>query len=285
MAYRLEQCTEVGARLLKQGMPAGEARREARILMRHVLKLGEYEYLNEPDRRLSRSDFGRFASLIRRRAKGEPFAYLTGTREFFSIEFQVDPSVLIPRPETEELIEHILKDFPEPPQRVVDIGTGSGCIAAILAMQWKDSDVIAADISADALETARRNFLDLALEERITIILSDLLEDVPGTFDLIVSNPPYVLKEEFASLDRDVRDFEPAIALIVDDPGGFYRRLFRQSFRQLNAGGRLYLESSPALLPLLTELAQECGFNHLRVEKDLSGKDRFLVAWTDSVQA
>lgn len=278
MAYRLQQCTEAGARLLKDFMAGAEARREARTLMRHVLKLTEHDFFKDPLARLNRSDFHRFASLIRRRAKGEPFAYLVGKREFFSVEFQVNPSVLIPRPETEELIEHILKEHADAPARIVDIGTGSGCIAAILAMQWKAGEILAADISVDALETARRNILELGLEDRITLIHSDLFERIQGSFDIVVSNPPYIKKEEFATLDRDVRDFEPGTALVVDNPETFYRRFFAQALQHLNTGGHIYMESSPALLPAQRLLAEQAGFVDIRIEKDLSGKERFLIA-------
>jgi release factor glutamine methyltransferase len=280
-ACRLKHCTEAGARLLYEFMPKEEARREARTLMRNVLGISEHDFFRNPDARIKRRDFHRFANLIRRRANGEPFAYLAGKREFFSVQFQVNPSVLIPRPETEELIELVLREYDHEPRRIIDMGTGSGCIAAILAMKWKNAEITASDISCDALETARCNLMELGLENRIRLIHSDLFDGINGIneyFDLIISNPPYVTREEFCDLDREVREFEPEIALVVDDPDSFYRRFFMQSYDCLKAEGRIFIESSPALLPAQRLLAEHAGFVDIRIEQDLSQKPRFLMA-------
>lgn len=286
MSRTLQRCAEAATRFLmtEGGMDADEARREARILLRHSLGLTDHAFLTERHRLVSLPDFRRFSALARRRASGEPFAYLTGRREFFSLELSVDPSVLIPRPETEELVELVLNEVPRGSARqglrLLDVGTGSGAIAAALAMALPEATVTATDVSDIALEVARRNFLDLQLDRRIRLIYSDLMAALfTGTpaFDIIVSNPPYVLAEEYEELDVELRH-EPRMALVVDDPAEFYQRFFQQAIALLVEGGRLYLESSPALLGRLKAWATEAGFDEVAVRPDLSRRDRFLTA-------
>lgn len=259
-----------------------EARRESRRILCFVLHITEHSYFVEPKRTISLSEFRIYSSLLRRRAKGEPFAYLTGSKEFYSIQFTVNQSVLIPRPETEELIDIIIADYSNVHvQRVLDIGTGSGNIAAALANQWPKAYIVAVDLSVDALETARQNFIDLNLEKRIELIHSDLLDSLEAdekSFDLIVSNPPYILKKEFDSLQIDVRDYEPYTALIVEQPESFYKRLFQQVLKYLKPKSNFYLESSPTIINSVSEMAMHAGFSDCQIRKDLSGHDRFLIA-------
>ncbi|MBW7858107.1 MAG: HemK family protein methyltransferase, partial [Leptonema sp. (in: Bacteria)] len=165
--------------------------------------------------------------------------------------------------------------------QILDIGTGSGNIAAALANQWPAAQLTAVDISIDALETARQNFLNLNLDRRIKLIHSDLLDSLDAddkSFDIIVSNPPYILKAEFSNLQIDVRDFEPYTALIVEQPESFYGRLFRQALRYLKPTSIIYIESSPILINKVAEIANQAGFNHCHILKDFSGLDRFLIA-------
>lgn len=286
MSRTLQRCAEAATRFLmaEGGMDAEEARREARILLRHSLRLPDHAFLTERQRPVSLSDFRRFAVLARRRASGEPFAYLTGRQEFFSLELTVDPSVLIPRPETEELVELILNELPTDRKReglrLLDVGTGSGNIAAALAMALPGARITATDFSDAALEVARRNFLDLQLDRRIRLIYSDLMAALPAdreAFDIIVSNPPYVLREEYDALEVELHH-EPRMALVVDHPEEFYTRFFAQTMALLTPGGRLYLESSPMLLGRLHDMAVQAGLAQVAIRRDLSHRDRFLTA-------
>jgi len=220
-------------------------RLEAQLLLAHALgckKTELYTRWNEPIIEEKRT---RFRELIKRRLDGCPVQYLLGEREFFLLMLDVTPAVLIPRPETEVLVTEalaLLKALPT--ARVLDIGTGSGAIALALAHRAKAALVTAIDISADALEVAKRNAVKHGLAERVRFLQGDLLAPVAGeSFEIIVSNPPYVTSAEFAALPPHVRDFEPRLALEAG-PDGFaiYDRLIPSAALQLVPGGTLLLE-------------------------------------------
>jgi release factor glutamine methyltransferase len=185
----------------------------------------------------------RYRILVERRASGEPLQYITGHQEFFGLEFEVTADVLIPRPETEIIIEETIRLAREAnldKQLIIDVGTGSGCIAITLARELEHSRVIAIDISAAALMVARRNARRHGLENRIAFIASDLLLALSQSLaaDFIISNPPYVSKDQLAGLQREVRDWEPRLALTDFSDGlSFYRSLFKQAPALLKSGG------------------------------------------------
>jgi len=221
--------------------------------------------------------------LVKRRAAAEPVAYLVGHREFFSLEFRVTRDVLVPRPETEMLVLEIAeraKSLPAP--RILDIGTGSGCIAISLATQLPTAHVTAVDISEPALRIAQENAERHRVTNRMRFLHGDLFASVPSgeTFDFIVRNPPYVATEEMESLPLGVRKHEPRLAL-DGGPGGLavLSRLLAEAPPFLNPGGWLFLEFSPEQSePLLAIAAQQPAFDHVAVFKDLSGKARVLIA-------
>ena len=187
-----------------------------------------------------------FQSLIQRRATGEPLQYITGRQEFFGLEFEVTPAVLIPRPETELIVEETLllsQNIAQP--LIIDAGTGSGCIAIALARELENAKIIATDISAEALKVASRNAVKHGVENRINFIKCDLLSGIPKNTkaDLIVSNPPYIAPEEIATLQREVRDWEPHNALTDYADGlNFYRRLLVEAVEFLQSEGFLIFE-------------------------------------------
>ncbi|MBO0723893.1 MAG: peptide chain release factor N(5)-glutamine methyltransferase, partial [Blastocatellia bacterium] len=197
---------------------------------------------------LSDDELAGYQALIERRASGEPLQYITGHQEFFGLEFEVTPDVLIPRPETEIIIEETIRiveqgKFSRP--RIVDVGTGSGCIAVTLARELAGVRVIATDVSPAALQVARRNARQHGMIDRIDFIaanLFDVFAEMPFA-DLIISNPPYVSDQEFATLQREVRDWEPSLAL-TDFADGltFYRQLLAAAPARLSAGGYLICE-------------------------------------------
>jgi len=226
-----------------------------------------------------------FRELVRRRAAGTPVAYLVGHREFYSLSFQVTPDVLIPRPETEFLVLTLLDLVKQSkiagrPVDVADIGTGSGAIAVCAAKHIKDCRVTAIDLSAPSLDIARRNAATHGVSGKIEFVESDLLSGFTPepSFDFIVSNPPYVMEQEYENLPPDVRDFEPRLALVAGPKGTeTIKRLLDQSADRLRETGWLLFEISPMLVDAVCELIEKSNcFVSPSVTKDLAGLARVV---------
>jgi release factor glutamine methyltransferase len=232
-----------------------------------------------------------FRELVRQRAAGTPVAYLTGTREFYSLEFHVTPDVLIPRPETEFVILALLdlvKARPDPaePLAIADVGTGSGILATCVARHVPQSRVWATDISPAALEVARENCLRHAVADRVQLCAGDLLTAIAPDvqFDYVLSNPPYVSEREYASLPRDIRDYEPRQALLAGPTGvEVIQRLVPQAAAHLRPGGWLLLEVSPMIERAVHQLiAQDGRYDTSSTMPDLAGHPRVVRAVTRS---
>ena len=222
----------------------------------------------------------RLDDIVRRLTRFEPLQYIEGKARFRGRDFRVKPGVLIPRPETEELTELILKET-APGARLLDIGTGSGCIAVTLALETPGARVEAWDVSPEALAVARDN--SERMGARVDFRLRDVWaegEETEGRFDVIVSNPPYVTESEQADMSPNVLLYEPSTALFVpdSDPLRFYRRIGLLGQRLLVPGGRLYFEINRAFGRETAGLLQEQGYTDIRIGKDLSGNDRFVSA-------
>jgi release factor glutamine methyltransferase len=230
--------------LAKKGIE--NPRADAQILLGHVLGYDKTYLTVNFAEQPSEADRNRFKDLIQRRVAGWPVAYLVGHRGFYTLDFEVNPSVLIPRPDTETLVAEAityLKPLTEP--AVLDLGTGSGCIAVTVAHEKKDARVTAVDVSPDALEVARRNAAKNGVADRVTFLQGDLFAPLAdgAAFDLVVSNPPYIAHHEFATLQPEVRDHEPRGALDGGADGlAFYRRIAAGVGPYLKPGGRLLLE-------------------------------------------
>ena len=255
-------------------------RLEAQILLAHALGCSKIDlYVRHEEEPLEEKKSA-FRETIRKRAEGMPVAYLVGHREFYSLSFAVSPAVLIPRPETETLVLEALRVLkPMATPRVLDLGTGSGCIAVTLAKQHKLAQVTAVDVSAAALNVAAANAARHGVGDRITFAEGDLFAPVAGqTFDLIVSNPPYIAPAEFAALDSGVRDFEPRLALDGGADGlAFYRRIAAEAAQYLNSGGVVLLEIGPTQELAVRELLAA----HLvpgPTLKDAAGRPRVVMA-------
>lgn len=224
-----------------------------------------------------------YFALIERRSAGEPLQYITGHQQFFGLEFKVTPAVLIPRPETELIVEETIRLVEEQKLGapvIVDVGTGSGCIAVTLARELENAKIFACDISMAALNVARRNAARHELENRIEFLESDLLAAFPQTpfADFILSNPPYVAAHELPTLQREVRDWEPHTALTDHGDGlSFYRRLLTDSPACLKPSGYLICELGFGQSDAVLALAASLGWTEVRLLDDLQGIPRTIT--------
>lgn len=262
-----------------------EARLDAELLLGSVLKKDRLGVYLAHDMPLGDEAVAQYRELIRRRARGEPTAYLLGRREFFSRTFRCDPRCLIPRPETEQLVSAVLsyaKAIGESGQELTigDLGTGSGCIAISLALELPSARIVATDLSQDALEIAAENALLHGVQDRVKMIQGDFLDalDGMGPFDVLVSNPPYIPERERAALPRDVVMFEPETALFSgEDPFFFHRKLGRARGAHLKKGGVIVMEVGAPTEEEAREAFREFSSDHeIRFQKDLAGHLRVV---------
>jgi release factor glutamine methyltransferase len=260
---------------------------DAQVLLAHVGAATRATPLAYPERPLSSQQAARLAELVARRLNSEPVAYLTGHREFMGLDFLTDRRALIPRPETELVVEAALRDIrerlnalPSAPLVVADIGTGSGAIALALAVhEPRLPHVYATDISPDALALAATNADRLGVADRVTLLQGDLLDPLPEQVDVLIANLPYVAPREAGGMPPDVRLYEPSLALYGDEDGlGHLRRLFAQMPAHLRAGGSLYLEFGFDQRAAIEALARATlpGAD-IRIGTDYAGWDRYVM--------
>jgi len=254
-------------------------RLEAEVLLSHVLNVSRTALLAHSERLLTADQLSNYQTLIRRRASGYPLPYLTGGVEFYGLGFEVTPEVMIPRPETETLVDLALA---RRPATIVDVGTGCGCIAVSLAVHLPQATIYAIEISPAALAVARRNVERHGVAARVRLMVGDVLTPRPGPVDLIVSNPPYVSRGEWASLPASVRDHEPRLAFDGGPDGlNIIRRLLAQAPGVLRPGGGLLIEIGADQGEAASHLARAFfpGAT-VRVHPDLAGRDRVLEVQT-----
>jgi release factor glutamine methyltransferase len=257
-------------------------RLDCEVIMAFVLGTERIKILTEGSRPLEASQYERFISLAGRRACGEPTAYLTGRREFMSLDFAVGPGVLIPRGDTETLVLEIIEECKSrtSPVLVADIGCGSGAIGISIARYVPKAMVTMIDISPSAVETATGNALLNDVKDRVRIMQGNLLEPLADErFDIIVSNPPYIETGEIPSLQREVRDFEPRIALDGGPDGlDFYRHITSEAGACLKGGGLLGYEIGYNQAEAVSRILADNGFEDIKLYKDLAGYDRCITA-------
>lgn len=279
-----EAITEATQALNHAGVP--EARREAGALLAHLLRRDRTFIISHSQEQLDAKTLENFRRQINRRAFGEPMQYITGLQDFFGLEFEVTPDVLIPRPETELLVETALeltanRDLA---LKFCDVGTGSGCIAIAILRKRSQAQAFATDISEQALKVAQRNAIRHSLSERMSFLLADSLtgfQEKP-VFDLIVSNPPYVASEALAGLQREVREFEPRMALTAGRDGlSIIRRLLIEGYPRLVSGGFMILEIGFDQGAALEELVISTRWKKLDIHKDLQGIPRIVALRKD----
>ncbi len=279
------------ARAATQLRATDAPRLEAELLLAHILGLSRAGLYAYPERALPDHQLGAYQALLKRRALGEPLPYITGHIEFYGLDITVNQHVLIPRPETETLVDlaltrlspsAALRGLSSPPatrpSSLADVGTGSGCIAIALAVYAPHARIYALDLSPDALAVARANAQHHKVAQRITFIQSDLLAALPEPVDLIVSNPPYIAADEWATLPREVREHEPRLALHGGPDGlDVVRELLEQARDNVRPGGALLVEIGAGQGAAATHLARQiCPTANVSLQADLAGRDRVL---------
>jgi len=264
--------------LVRAGLQPSDAAIDAAILARHALGWDRATLLARGREAPPASFETSFEAYVARRAAREPVAMIMGVREFWGLDFEVTRDVLVPRPETEFIIEEALAAFPVAPRRAIDVGTGSGCVAVALCREFPACRVIGTDISGAALAVARRNAVRHDVDDRLSLIRTDFLEGIAGTVELIVSNPPYVPVSAAPALSREIVQHEPHTALFGGEDGlAAIRAILAQAPGRLASNGRLIIEFGFGQEPEVTELACASGWEVLRVREDLQGIPRTLV--------
>jgi release factor glutamine methyltransferase len=266
---------------LQSGPHPERARVDSELLLMHLLQRDRAWVITHSDDEVETDKWPLYYELLQRRHRGEPIQYIIGETEFYGLPFRVTPAVLIPRPETEHLVEEVLKraaHFAQP--RIVDIGTGSGCIAVALTRHLPHAAITAIDLSPDALALTRENAALNGIANRIRFLEGDLLAPVTGeSFEIVVSNPPYVPTADRASLSVEVRDHEPALALFAGDDGlDIYRRIIPAACAALVPGGLLLLEIGYGQSAAIQALLTTAGFSQIDFSPDLQGIPRVVCA-------
>lgn len=261
--------------------PKQEAENIARLLIEEIGGIPLSRQLSSPNSRIKKTVLQKLKAAMHRLQKNEPLQYIIGETEFYGLKFSVNPSVLIPRPETEELVEMIISQYRGlSGLRAADIGTGSACIALSLSANLDFEFLAACDISEKALQTARKNAK--LNKQDIHLIKHDILQaPLPySDSDFLVSNPPYVCLSEKKEMHENVKSYEPEQALFIPDKNAliFYEAIAESALHNLKKGGKLYFEINPAFAEELKTLLQTKGYKNIEIKKDLSGKKRFCVA-------
>ncbi|MDI9414390.1 MAG: peptide chain release factor N(5)-glutamine methyltransferase [Bacillota bacterium] len=254
------------------------ARLDAELLLAHVLELDRLDLYLNFDKPLDNREVSEYRSLIGRRGQRIPVAYLTGVKEFYSLPFKVTPAVLIPRPETEFIIDKILELVePDEPVKILEIGTGSGAIAIALACQDPNFSITATDISREALDIAKNNAANLEVCHQISFVEADLFTNVEGKFEIICSNPPYIPSDELSGLAPELFE-EPSLALDGGSDGlCFYNKILEQASSYLENPGFVVLEIGWNQAETVRKLGVQAGFQWLETVVDYGGNDRVVI--------
>lgn len=271
-----KECYEAGKKHLEEAQVA-EAALDARLLLEFVCGTTRNDLLVHGDREVAKEQEEQYFKYIERRQSRIPLQHITGVQDFMGLEFAVNEHVLIPRQDTEILVEEVMKDEFDG-SRILDMCTGSGCILISLLHYSNWCQGVGVDISASALEVADENATRLLPQEKRPVFVeSNLFETVDGKFDIIVSNPPYIRTKVIETLMPEVKDYEPMQALDGDEDGlFFYRRITEEAPKYLNKGGRLYFEIGHDQGAEVSELLKSAGFEQIRVVKDYAGLDRVV---------
>lgn len=279
--WEIAQALAWGKRLLSSQI-SDSSSLDVDVILAAILGVGRVDLYAHSQRKLEVGEAKRFFDAMERRANDEPVAYITGEQHFYGRNFKVSPDVLIPRPETERLVDLICKKYHDRQRlRVLDLGTGSGCIAISIDLELTDSYVEAWDISSSSLDIASQNAERLG--SKVVFLHKDMTKaedwQGQGQFDVIVSNPPYISANEYHVLPHAVRNFEPKTSLLAADEGvSFYQRISELAGSRLVKGGWLYLEVGYRQATEVSALLEQSGFTHGQILKDFAGHDRVVIA-------
>ncbi len=302
IGFNLQKTKRHFTEVLAEAFPRREAEQLMRILLEDLFGIDLKRQLMEPNLRIDELQHYRLDQAVKRLLAGEPVQYVTGLASFGELRLKVSPAVLIPRPETEELVQKICSSLlchscegmcgsgesigggsnRQKPLRIWDIGTGSGCIAIALAKQFPNAEVIAFDVSEEALKTAKENAESNGV--KVTFVHDDVLNPQSDYFtqyvDLVVSNPPYVCDSERVAMEANVLDWEPENALFVpdEDPLLFYRQILHLAKNQLNPDGQVWFEINEKMGEATVRACHEMGFTEVEILHDFAGKPRFCRA-------
>lgn len=258
------------------------ARLDAEVLLSHVLRQERiylYVHFDEP---MEQNELNKFREYVKKRAQHVPIAYIIGEREFMGLPFKVTKDTLIPRPDTEILVENVLNNVNKDKEiEIVDIGTGSGAIILSLLVNLPKAQGKTVDISSKAIEVAKENAVNLQVNDRCEFFVGDLFAPLNGNkFDVIVSNPPYIPKKDIATLEADVREYEPVSALTDGGDGlSYYRRLLSEGKAYIKENGFIALEIGIYQSNDVKQIAMDNGWKNIKIIKDYAGIDRVVLAW------
>lgn len=281
IGFNLHKTKRHFTEVLTETFPQREAEQLMRILLEDLFSIDLKQQLMEPDLRIDEFQYHQLEEAVKRLLTGEPVQYVTGVARFGDLLIKVSPDVLIPRPETEELVQMICAVLPkEKPLRIWDIGTGSGCIAIALAKYFENAEVVGFDVAEEALKMAKQNAESSGV--KVTFVHDDVLHPTSEYFnqsvDLVVSNPPYVCDSERNAMERNVLDWEPDKALFVPDadPLLFYRNILQLAKDQLTPDGQVWFEINERMGEEMLELSHDFGFSKTEILEDFAGKTRFV---------
>ncbi len=258
------------------------ARLDAEVLLSHVLRQERiylYVHFDEP---MEQNELSKFREYVKKRAQHVPIAYIIGEREFMGLPFKVTKDTLIPRPDTEILVENVLNNVDKDKEiEIVDIGTGSGAIILSLLVNLPKAQGKTVDISSKAIEVAKENAVNLQVNDRCKFFVGDLFAPLNGNkFDVIVSNPPYIPKKDIATLEDDVKEYEPVSALTDGGDGlSYYRRLLSEGKAYIKENGFIALEIGIYQSEDVKQIAMDNGWKNIKIIKDYAGIDRVVLAW------
>ena len=281
IGFNLHKTKRRFTEVLTETFPQREAEQLMRILLEDLFNIDLKQQLMEPDLRIDEFQYHQLEEAVKRLQTGEPVQYVTGEARFGDLLIKVSPDVLIPRPETEELVQMICAVLPkEKPLRIWDIGTGSGCIAIALAKYFENAEVVGFDVAEEALKMAKQNAESNGV--KVTFVHDDVLHPTSEYFnqpvDLVVSNPPYVCDSERNAMERNVLDWEPDKALFVPDadPLLFYRNILQLAKDQLTPDGQVWFEINERMGEEMLGLSHDFGFSKTEILEDFAGKTRFV---------
>ncbi len=272
---KYQELYKIGQEKLQQA-DISEYALDARYLLEFVCHTDRNDLLVHGDREVSEAEEKAYTELLLKRSEHVPLQHLTGVQNFMGLDFHVNEKVLVPRQDTEILVEEAMRELHDG-MRILDMCTGSGCILISLLHYSNDCEGVGADLSPEALEVAKTNARELIPDKKVTFIESNLFEKIEGKFDVILSNPPYIAKEVIPTLMPEVRDHEPRMALEAAENGlYFYRRILEDCKAHLFGGGSIYFEIGYDQGEAVSRMMEEAGFKEVRVVKDYAGLDRVV---------